>query len=75
MLKQILRSNSRPFRVFKEHFPPVRFDKHTDVDGGEFGSQVHQVFGSWSGRLVTDDGLALELHELQGFAEEARQRW
>jgi hypothetical protein len=52
-----------------------RFDKQTDVGGGEFGSQVHQVFGTWTGRLVTDDGLALELHDLQGFAEEARQRW
>ncbi len=52
-----------------------RFDKHTDVGGGDFGSQVHQVFGTWTGRLVTDDGLTLELHDLQGFAEEARQRW
>jgi hypothetical protein len=24
---------------------------------------------------VTDDGLALEVEGLQGFAEEARQRW
>ena len=52
-----------------------RYDKVTDVGGGEFGSQVHQVFGTWSGRLVTDDGLALDLDGLQGFAEEARQRW
>lgn len=52
-----------------------RFDKHTDVDAGEFGSEVHQVFGTWSGRLVTDEGLALEFEGLQGFAEEARQRW
>jgi hypothetical protein len=33
------------------------------------------VFGTWSGRLLTDDGLALEFSGLQGFAEEARQRW
>jgi hypothetical protein len=33
------------------------------------------VFGTWSGRIVTDDGLALEVEGLQGFAEEARQRW
>jgi hypothetical protein len=52
-----------------------RFDKVTDVGAGEFGSQVHQVFGTWSGRLRTDDGLELELDGLQGFAEEARQRW
>jgi hypothetical protein len=52
-----------------------RFDKHSQVDAGEFGSETHQVFGAWSGRLVTDDGLELRFSGLQGFAEEARQRW
>ena len=52
-----------------------RFDKHSHVEAGELGSETHQVFGTWAGRLVTDDGLALEFTGLQGFAEEARQRW
>lgn len=52
-----------------------RFDKHSAVDAGEFGSETHQVFGTWSGRLRTDDGLELSFEGLQGFAEEARQRW
>ena len=52
-----------------------RFDKHSHVDGGEFGSETHQVFGTWWGRLRTDDGLELTFDALQGFAEEARQRW
>ena len=53
-----------------------RFDKHSKVDASEdLGSETHQVFGTWAGRLVTDDGLALEFDGLQGFAEEARQRW
>ena len=52
-----------------------RFDKHSHADAGEFGSETHQVFGHWSGRLRTDDGLELEFDGLQGFAEEARQRW
>ncbi len=52
-----------------------RFDKHSEADAGEFGSETHQVFGTWSGRLRTDDGLELEFEGLQGFAEEARQRW
>jgi hypothetical protein len=52
-----------------------RFDKITDIDIGTQGSQVHQVFGTWSGRLMTDDGLTLEFDDVQGFAEEARQRW
>lgn len=53
-----------------------RYDKHSQVDAGpDLSSETHQVFGTWSGRLVTDDGLALEFTRLQGFAEEARQRW
>jgi hypothetical protein len=52
-----------------------RFDKHTKLEGRSRGSEVHQVFGTWSGRLVTDEGQALEFTDLQGFAEEARQRW
>ena len=53
-----------------------RFDKHTPRRRpASCGSEIHQVFGTWSGRLRTDDGLELELDGLQGFAEEARQRW
>ena len=52
-----------------------RFDKHSHTDAGEFGSETHQVFGHWSGHLRTDDGLDVEFESLQGFAEEARQRW
>jgi hypothetical protein len=53
-----------------------RFDKHSKVDASpELGSETHQVFGTWAGRLRTDDGLELEFTDLQGFAEEARQRW
>jgi Protein of unknown function (DUF2804) len=52
-----------------------RYDKHTVLPGRDKGSETHQVFGTWSGRLRTDDGLELELDGLQGFAEEARQEW
>jgi hypothetical protein len=53
-----------------------RFDKHTLSDVSEdLGSEVHQVFGTWAGRLGTDDGTALAFADLAGFAEEARQRW
>jgi hypothetical protein len=60
-----------------------RFDKHTKLGAGAdagadeagFGSETHQVFGTWSGRLTTDDGLTLAFDGLQGFAEEARQLW
>jgi hypothetical protein len=52
-----------------------RFDKHTQLPGRYKGSETHQVFGTWSGHLRTDDGLELALEGLQGFAEEARQEW
>jgi hypothetical protein len=52
-----------------------RYDKHTQLPGRDKGSETHQVFGTWSGRVRTDDGLELELDGLQGFAEEARQEW
>jgi hypothetical protein len=52
-----------------------RFDKHSKLEGRKRGSETHQVFGTWSGRLRTDDGLELDLSGLQGFAEEARENW
>jgi len=53
-----------------------RFDKHSATEvSADLGSETHQVFGTWSGHLRTDDGLALAFSGLQGFAEEARQRW
>lgn len=53
-----------------------RFDRHSQMDmSPELGSETHQTFGTWAGRLVTDDGVTLDFNGLQGFAEEARQRW
>ena len=53
-----------------------RFDKHTHLDvSPELGSETHQVFGTWSGRLTTDQGREFWFDDLQGFAEESRQRW
>ena len=52
-----------------------RHDKHTQLPGRDKGSETHQVFGTWSGHIRTDDGLELEVDGVQGFAEEARQEW
>ena len=38
-------------------------------------SEVNQLFGRYSGTLVTDDGEALHLRDVIGFAEEHRARW
>ena len=52
-----------------------RFDKHSRVEVGVLGTETHQVFGTWTGRVVTDDGEELALDGAQGFAEESRSRW
>lgn len=52
-----------------------RWDKHTQAKGHKRSTEVHQVFGTWSGSVTTDDGLTVAFDALQGFAEEARQNW
>ena len=38
-------------------------------------SEVHQIFGRYSGTLITDDGKRLHLRNVVGFAEEHHARW
>ena len=38
-------------------------------------SEVHQMFGRYSGTLVLDDGTSLEVKDLIGFAEEHLAKW
>lgn len=38
-------------------------------------SEVHQIFGRYSGTLVTDDGKVLDLRSVIGFVEEHHARW
>jgi hypothetical protein len=53
-----------------------RYDKHSKVgDDDGFGSETHQVFGTFAGHVRTDDGHTYPFDSVQGFAEEARQRW
>jgi hypothetical protein len=52
-----------------------RYDKHTRTEAVVLGMEVHQVFGRWSGTVRTDEGDELVLTDVQGFAEEARNRW
>jgi hypothetical protein len=52
-----------------------RHDKHSMLPGRDKGSETHQVFGRFSGRVVTDDGVTYDFDDVQGFAEEARQEW
>ncbi|HRW42408.1 MAG TPA: DUF2804 family protein, partial [Microthrixaceae bacterium] len=52
-----------------------RFDRHSKVEAVVMGTEVHQVFGRWSGHVTTDEGEVHHLSGLQGFAEESRSRW
>ncbi|OGN94056.1 MAG: hypothetical protein A2Z71_11470 [Chloroflexi bacterium RBG_13_50_21] len=42
---------------------------------GIITSEVHQMFGKYSGTVRTDDGRVIRLDALTGFAEEHRARW
>jgi len=42
---------------------------------GIIQSEVHQMFGRYSGTLVLDDGSQVEVRELIGFAEEHHAKW
>lgn len=50
-------------------------DKHSKVEALVLGTEVHQVFGTWSGTVVTDEGRELSVDGIVGFAEESRSRW
>ena len=52
-----------------------RYDRHSRVEAGVLGMEVHQVFGHWSGTVRDDDGVTYRFDGMQGFAEEARNRW
>lgn len=51
------------------------FDRHAKTDVKILNSEVHQVFGKYTGTLVTDEGETIEIQELIGFAEEHHARW
>lgn len=52
-----------------------RFDRHSKVQALVLATEVHQVFGAWSGHITDDAGVVHHLAGAQGFAEESRSRW
>ena len=42
---------------------------------GVIVSEVHQLFGRYSGNAVTDDGETLQIEDLIGFAEDHHAKW
>lgn len=71
----------RPWRVRSADGPTIdlvltpTFDRHDRTSLGVLSMEVHQMFGTWSGTVVGDDGVARRLDGIRGFAEEARNRW
>lgn len=55
-------------------FTPFK-DRTARTNLGVIFSEVHQMFGRYTGRAVLDDGRAIEVKDLVGFAEEHRARW
>jgi len=52
-----------------------RHDRHSKVQAVVLATEVHQVFGTWSGHVTSDDGTIHHLDGAVGFAEESRSRW
>ena len=50
-------------------------DRHTKVSALVLATEVHQVFGTWSGHVTTDAGVRHDVDGIVGFAEESRSRW
>lgn len=59
---------------FELTFAPL-VDRAADFNLGLIKSSQHQVFGRFSGTVVTDEGERLVVDDLVGFAEKVQNRW
>jgi hypothetical protein len=59
---------------FEMSFKPI-VNRHHTTNLGLFKTAQDQVFGLFSGDIKLDDGSAMKISELPGFAEEVRNRW
>ena len=50
-------------------------DRLARTNLGIIFSEVHQLFGRYSGSTVTDGGEGIDIDGLVGFAEEHQARW
>ena len=55
-------------------FTPFK-DRLAKTNLGIITSEVHQIFGRYNGMVITDQGDAIRVKELIGFAEEHHARW
>ena len=59
---------------FEMEFEPI-MDRSSKTDIGIICSDQHQVFGRFSGTAVLDDGKAVRIDKMTGFAEKVRNKW
>lgn len=52
-----------------------RLDKYGKTDAGVLRTEVHQMFGTWTGTVRGEDGKKYRVEGIQEFAEESRNRW
>lgn len=72
-----------PLRPWRVHHPDgsldltltPRHDRHTKVQALVLATEVHQVFGPWTGHVTAEDGTVVTVDGIDGFAEESRSRW
>jgi hypothetical protein len=50
-------------------------DRTAKTDLGILRSEVHQMFGRYAGKVVTDEGETIAISDVVGFAEEHQARW
>jgi hypothetical protein len=55
-------------------FTPFK-ERLAQTNLGIIFSEVHQMFGFYSGKVSTDDGEVIQINNLIGFAEEHQARW
>jgi hypothetical protein len=55
-------------------FTPFK-ERVAQTNLGIIFSEVHQMFGHYSGQITTDEGEVIQVKDLVGFAEEHQARW
>jgi hypothetical protein len=51
------------------------YDRHSRIAAVVLATEVHQVFGTWTGHVTSEDGVRHDVDAILGFAEESRSRW
>ncbi len=59
---------------FKMIFHPI-IDRSAKMNAGLLCSDQHQVFGRFTGRVILDDGTALNIKNFTGLAEKVFNKW